>query len=310
MNSNNPLVSIVIPAYNHARYLREAIISVLDQTYPHIELIVLNDGSTDETDNILKEYSDKFYWESQPNMGQSRTLNKGWVMAKGELLSYLSADDILLPDAVCEAVKCLHENPDAVLVYGDFKLIDPSSSTIRTVITQDFDYKKMLAEVICQPGPGVMFRKSAFEAAGLWDSELRQMPDYEYWLRLGLSGDFVRIPKVLACFRIHDSSQSFSQTSVERSDEPVRIIQKYFDSTDIPNELSLLRNRALGSAFMVSSQLHIRSGRYTKGFYYFWQSLLLYPPNILKINMGRRILNAFFNRIGHRLLWQFKALLK
>ena len=73
-----PLVSIVIPAYNHAGYLDEAIGSVLNQDYPRVELLVLNDGSTDGTPAVLEKYGRSFYWETQPNMGQAATLNKGW----------------------------------------------------------------------------------------------------------------------------------------------------------------------------------------------------------------------------------------
>ncbi|RME60123.1 glycosyltransferase, partial [Candidatus Parcubacteria bacterium] len=84
------LVSIVIPAYNAGDFLHEAIDSVLNQTYPNIELIVLDDGSTDHTRDILSSYpKGSFYWESHPNMGQAATLNKGWAMAKGEVLGYL-----------------------------------------------------------------------------------------------------------------------------------------------------------------------------------------------------------------------------
>lgn len=302
------MVSVVIPAYNHARYIEEAILSVLKQTYTKIELIVLDDGSTDDTAEILKRYSGRFYWESQPNMGQAHTLNKGWQMARGDLLSYLSADDVLLPDAVASAVECLCVNPQAVLTYCDFSLIDPSSRPIRKVITPDFDYKRMLVDVTCPPGPGVIFRRSAFEAAGLWNQRLRQMPDYEYWLRLGLEGIFVRIPRVLAGFRIHESSQTFSQTSEERAEEPVRIIATFFDNPRVPTELKRLKDQALSSSYLVSAQLHVRAGRYRKGLKSLAQALSLHPGNIFRLVMARMVLNAFLNRIGHRLVWGLKAL--
>ena len=191
MKENHPLVSIVIPAYNLARYLDEAIESVLNQDYDNIELIALDDGSTDDTRQVLERYQGRFYWESQANIGQANTLNKGWKMSKGEILAYLSADDVLLPSAVSTSVSRLMENPDAVLTYCDFNLIDPDSSYIRRVKTPTFDYRKMLADVICPPGPGAFFTRIGFESAGLWNSSIRQMIDYEYWLRLGLQGQFL-----------------------------------------------------------------------------------------------------------------------
>ena len=100
MTSLSPLVSIVIPAYNHDRYLGEAIDSILGQDYPNVELIVLDDGSTDGTRQILESYHSRFYWESHKNMGQANTLNKGWRMSKDDLLGYLSADDVLFSQAI------------------------------------------------------------------------------------------------------------------------------------------------------------------------------------------------------------------
>ena len=103
--SGDTCVSIVIPAYNHGRYLAEAIDSVLEQDYSNIELIVLNDGSTDSTGMVLDRYGDKFFWQTQENIGQAKTLNKGWSIAKGDILSYLSADDVLEKDAVSTSIK-------------------------------------------------------------------------------------------------------------------------------------------------------------------------------------------------------------
>lgn len=150
-----PLVSVVIPAYNLAGYLREAIESVLDQNYPNVELIVLDDGSTDHTREVLEKYTGRFHWETHPNMGQAATLNKGWRMSKGEILAYLSADDVLLPHAVATSVEYLLAKPDLVLTYCDFDLIDPSSKFIRRVTLSDFDYRKMVLRTIRPPGPGL-----------------------------------------------------------------------------------------------------------------------------------------------------------
>ena len=126
--ARQPLVSVVIPAYNHGKYLDAAIRSILEQDYPRVELIVIDDGSTDNTREILTKYEGRFHFESQPNRGQVATLNKGWLMSHGEILAYLSADDLLLHGAIRNAVRCLEENADAVLTYCDFNLIDPRSA--------------------------------------------------------------------------------------------------------------------------------------------------------------------------------------
>lgn len=161
-----PLVSVVIPAHNHARYLDEAIESILGQDYPNVELIVLDDGSTDGTREVLERYNGRFYWETQENMGQSATLNKGWRISRGDVLAYLSSDDALLPHAISTSVEHLMANPDVVLTYCDFNQIDPRSKFIRKVNTLEMSYREMVAKFFCPPGPGAFFLRSAFETIG------------------------------------------------------------------------------------------------------------------------------------------------
>ncbi|MHC4070781.1 MAG: glycosyltransferase family 2 protein [Planctomycetota bacterium] len=308
MKQDLPLVSIVIPAYNLSRYLAEAIQSVLNQDYHNIELIVLDDGSTDDTQRVLEKYNGQFYWESQQNMGQANTLNKGWRMSKGEILSYLSADDVLLPNAVSSSVNCFLNDPDAVLTYCDFNLIDPDSSIIRRVRTPKFDYREMLAKMICPPGPGAFFRRAAFESAGPWDSSIKQLIDYEYWLRLGLQGCFLRIPEVLAGYRVHEASQTFAAHGM-RAEEPVLIIKRFFETHSLPHDLIDLKNQALSSACLLSFQLYLRAGQYRLGYASLCRAFSLYPRNLFTLRAARLALNVLFNRIGHRILWRIKRLL-
>ncbi|MDQ5984350.1 MAG: hypothetical protein CSYNP_00043 [Syntrophus sp. SKADARSKE-3] len=294
------LVSIIIPAFNHGRYLRQAIDSVLMQDYPNIELIVLDDGSTDNTRAVLESYGDAFYWETHPNMGQANTLNKGWQQAKGSILSYLSADDILMPDAVSSSLAYL--KGDIVLTYGDFNLIDPSSKIIRQVAAPEFSYLEMFCKFICQPGPGVFMTRRAYEAAGGWDSTLKQMPDHEYWLRLGLVGPFVRVPKVLAAFRVHDDSLTYSISDTHRAEEPLRVIHKFIESHELPLELIAVKHVAISSAWLFTAQLHIRSGRFKEGFAALWHSSTISPGNFFSLRTFRILLNSFLNRCFHRIM--------
>lgn len=304
-----PLVSIVIPAHNHAGYLDSAIQSVLRQDYTNIELIVLDDGSTDNTKQVLEKYNGMFFWESQQNKGQASTLNKGWQMSKGEILSYLSADDHLLPGAVSTAVKYLKENPDSVLAYCDFNLIAPDSSIVRRVRAPDFSFYDMAVNLVCAPGPGVFFWRTAFESAGLWNSSYKQMPDFEYWLRLGLVGNFVRIPQVLALFRVHHESQTYSETDECRAEEPIRIISDFFRNTDLPRDIAAEEQKALSNAYLVSAQLDFRAGRYGVGYAKLKRAFSIYWQNLIAVSTLRLILNGLFNRLGHELYWKIASLL-
>jgi glycosyltransferase involved in cell wall biosynthesis len=256
-----PAVSIVVPAYNHAAYLDQAIGSVLAQAGPQVELIVLDDGSTDATRGVLEKYAGRFQWESQANLGQAATLNKGWAMARGEILGYLSADDYLRPDAVRRAVDALAENPDVVLAYPDFEQVDAHSKTIDVVRTPEFDYADMVLRAVCPPGPGAFFRRSAYVAAGGWNPALRRIPDFEFWLRLGLTGPFRRIPEVLACYRVHGESQSFSAVDEARADEIIGAIGAVLSNPKLPGNIRRRRAQAEANALLHAARLHLLSGR-------------------------------------------------
>ena len=122
-DSNLPTLTVVTPAYNQADFLRDTIESVLSQDYPNIEYVVLDDGSTDETPQILKEYGDKFVWESQKNMGQTPTINKGWAMTSGEQYGAVAGSTVrkLAPkDDLSAADLMLLGDYDAVIQgFGD-----------------------------------------------------------------------------------------------------------------------------------------------------------------------------------------------
>jgi glycosyltransferase involved in cell wall biosynthesis len=299
------LVSIVIPAYNHARYLDAAIQSVLAQD-ADVELIVIDDGSTDDTRAVLAACTGRFHWETQANAGQARTLNRGWAMARGELLGYLSADDLLRPGCVKAALETLAADPGAVLTYCDFDLVDPDSRVVRTVRAPEFDYRAMVTDLACPPGPGAFFRRAAYSRAGGWNAAYRQMPDYEYWLRLGLTGTFRRIPRVLAAFRVHEGSASFSTVAPERAEEPVRILQGYFALPDVPEPIRREQPRALSNALLVAAQLHLRAGRYRAARECASRAARLFPRNLARARVVRQLANGLFNRLGHRLLWWWK----
>lgn len=297
MSDSEPLVSIVIPAYNGAAFLVESVKSVLEQDYPNIELLVFDDGSSDGTVELLESFGERFYWESHENIGQSSTLNKGWRMAKGEILSYLSVDDILEPEAVRESVKALVENPDIVLSYGDYTLIDVKGQVLRQVKAPDFNYREMLSKIVVQPGPGVFFRRSGFDLIGGWDTSLRQVPDFEYWIRLGLIGEFRHLHKSLARFRVHEGSQSFAEPSVEKAVECVRVIETFFDKQDIPSEIKKLKNSAISSAHLIASRFHVRAGRYRNGFSSFTQGVTNDWKSLFSVRTYKLMLNAVFFRL-------------
>ncbi|MGE0558334.1 MAG: glycosyltransferase [Burkholderiales bacterium] len=305
-----PLVSIVVPSYNHERYLCEAIDSILAQDYPQIELIVIDDGSTDDSPRILADHPGQFHRECQSNQGQVATLNRGWQMSKGDIIGYLSADDVLLPGAVKAAVRCLDDHPDAALSYSDFNLIGPDSAVIRRVHAPECSYRDMVVKMLCPPGPGAFFRRSAFEKAGLWHTGYKQLLDFEYWLRLGLHGRFVRIPQVLAGYRVHPGSQTFAASTNIRPDESVMIMTEYFSNPLVPEIVREARNEALGNATLYSAQIHFRVGNYRQGLHTLGQAYSLHPRSVFSLRTLRMAFNVLFNKTGHRVLWWLRGMLR
>jgi glycosyltransferase involved in cell wall biosynthesis len=295
-----PLVSIVVPAYNAGHFLQAAIDSVLAQTYPRVELLVLDDGSTDQTREILANYGSGFFWESHANRGQAATLNKGWEMAHGEILSYLSADDLLKPEAVHTAVALLVRYPEVVMAYGDYELIDIAGRVLRTINAPEFDYRAMIGEVLVQPGPGVFFRRDAYLTTGGWDSSLQQIPDYDFWLRLGAVGPFQRVPRVLAQYRIHGKSQSFVQPSPERAEECVRVMEKFFVLERLPSLALPLKAQAFGAAHLFSARLHLRAGRYGEVLRHLAMAWQWRPATVLSGRAIRLLGNGLLSRLWRR----------
>ena len=257
-----PLVSIVIPTYNRAAYLGEAIESVLAQDYAPIELIVIDDGSTDDTQAVLKRYAGRCLCEVQENQGQSRTLNRGWQLARGEIVGYLGDDDCLRPGAVAALVRALMADRDAVMAYGDYSLIDSASRVIRQIVFRPRPYVEMVRDLRVMPGPGALHRRAALMAAGPWDPEFRLTPDLDFYLRLGLLGRFVHVPGELAAFRVHESSATFRPADPQVVEEPLRVARRFFARGDLPPEIRAAERSASAYAALMLARGHMRAHRF------------------------------------------------
>jgi len=223
-----PLVSIVTPSFNQGRFLRRTIDSVLNQDYPHIEYLVFDGGSTDESSAMLSEYGDRFFWRSQPDHGQTDAINQGLRQARGNVLAYLNSDDVLLPGAVSTAVAHLEKNPDWDLIYGNANHIDEKDATLNEYPTADYDFERLLQSCcICQPA--TFWRRRVIERNGLFDESLHFAMDYEYWLRLARAGGtLVHVPEFLACSRWHPETKTLS-ARMHVYDEILEVSRRHAD---------------------------------------------------------------------------------
>jgi len=206
-------VSIVIPVYNAERYLKECIESALNQTYKDIEVIAVDDGSTDGSPEILNGYSDKIKIITKENGGTASALNLGIKNMKGEWFKWLSADDILYPNAIEELISEAenHENKK-IIFYSNYDIINSEGKVIKQFIEPNyneltsFDFNVILLDHYIGNGTTSLIHKSTLDEYGVFDESIGFAEDYELWLRFCLiHGCRLRlVQKILAKYRIHE----------------------------------------------------------------------------------------------------------
>ena len=294
MPSKFPLVTVITPAYNRASYLVETIESVLSQDYPNLEYIVLDDGSKDNTREVLEKYNGRIIWESHPNMGETRTVNKAIALSRGEILCIVNSDDPLLPHAIQTAVDFMQARPDILVAYPNWIKIGPQAELLEEVELPEYDYFYMVRQHHCIVGPGAFIRRKTFElAGGMRDTEFTYVADYEFWLRAGLFGPFARIPQKLATFRVHPNSASKALTGRKMAGEHIRLMNKYYARPDIPDNIRTIQREALSWAHFVAAEFS-GPNRWLARWHYL-NALFLYPQTFLKLVWARqKALKAFF----------------
>lgn len=221
-----PLVSVVTPSYNMARFLEETIQSVLSQDYPSLEYLVIDGGSTDGTLEMLRKYEGRLHYQSRPDLGQANAINSGFLQSRGAIFAYLNADDTYLPGAVATAVRHLRANPGHAGVYGEAHHVDEEGKMLGRYPTREFDAGLLKNECfICQPT--VFLRREAFAEAGLMDEGLQLALDYDLWIRIAKRGTLLKLDQYLATSRMHRGSKTLSQRrGVYR--ERIHVVQQHY----------------------------------------------------------------------------------
>ena len=208
---STPLVTIVTPSFNQASYLEETILSVLNQKYPRIEYIVMDGGSSDGSQEIIKKYASRLaYWASEKDRGQTDAINKGFALAKGEVLAWLNSDDTLHPNAVEEAVSYLLDHPETGLVYGDANYIDEKSNVIGKFPAATTDLARLRRGYVHIPQQASFFRRSLWDQVGPLDPEFFFAMDYDLWVRLAKISELKYIPRIWANFRLHADAKTIT----------------------------------------------------------------------------------------------------
>jgi glycosyltransferase involved in cell wall biosynthesis len=204
-----PLVSVVIPCYNANRYLAESIESALQQTYPRVEIIVVDDGSTDETAQIARSYPVNYIY--QANRGLSGARNTGIRHCQGEYIVFLDHDDRLLPRAVEIGVKLLEKHPECALAVGEHRYISADGRAIgysNKHATGRDHYLMLLEHNFIETPCSALHRRSGIALTGGFDESLKAAEDLEFYLRSARQSTWVAHEAPVAEYRLHDSSMS------------------------------------------------------------------------------------------------------
>jgi glycosyltransferase involved in cell wall biosynthesis len=227
--SGEPLVSVVTAAYNMGDYVAEAVDSVLAQNYPNVESIVVDDGSTDGTAQVLELYRDepRVTVVRQANAGQTAAKNRGLAAARGELIGFCDADNRWLPDKLSVQVPLFVGRPRLGVVYGDLILIDGAGERLPTPPVERFsgDITAQLLVDNFVTFNTTLTPRRVLEEVGGFDESLRMAIDYDLWLRISLRYEFLHVPRPLVEYRIWGGQMS--HRTGERMDNFFRLLEKF-----------------------------------------------------------------------------------
>jgi glycosyltransferase involved in cell wall biosynthesis len=276
-SASAPLVSILLPSYNHARYITEAVMSVVEQTYKSIELIVIDDGSTDGSAEILGNLSRAhgFRLEIQPNRGLIKTLERLHALATGEFISFFSSDDVYERTKLEKLVRFLTTNPEFAMVYSKIIQIDEHSRE-KQRIQESYKSGKIFRELLrgdfCINGLSALVRTEIVRKYRRFDTFIDDLP---LWLQIARDHPIGFVDEFLAFYRVHSNHQTSNPDRMQKSEE--EILERFRDSEFYPeainawnirwfnalverDRLAALRfffTRVLGGANLLNSRVHL-----------------------------------------------------
>ncbi len=285
------LVSVIIPNYNYAHFLRETIESVLFQTYPNIEIIVVDDGSKDGSREILESYGGKVQTIFQQNQGVSAARNNGVARSSGEYIAFLDADDAWLPPKVGKQIASFEDDPGLGLVHVGVHEFDAAGDPLRDRLEglegQVADELLMLKrEGILGGGSGLMVPRSIFDEVGGFDTRLSTSADWDLFYRIASLYPVGFVPEILVRYRVHTTNMHGNVAAMEH--DMTIAFEKAFEGQD-----SALGREAYGNLYKTLAGSYFRAGRYSAFIRTAIKSLGYQPGNVMHfIKFPLRRLNA------------------
>lgn len=258
-----PKVSVIIPAFNQARFLREAVDSVLGQTLRDFEIIVVDDGSTDNTPEVAQSFTDRrVRYVCQENRGLAGARNTGIAMSSGEFIAFLDSDDTYSPHKLELQTDSLSEHPAVGLVASGYQYVDEAGKLLGEERPW-LNCPKPTLESLLLGGltavHAVLIRRAWLERVGMFDASFRAAEDMDLWYRLGLAGcEMEWVPAIACQYRIHGQNMSRGVKAHYRA--LYTALDKVFASSELPGELRERRNRVYAQAKLGETGRHYGAG--------------------------------------------------
>ena len=289
------LVSIVTPSYNQAPFLEQTIQSVLEQEYPHMEYIVVDGGSTDNSVDVIHKYADQLaYWISERDSGQAEAINKGFARANGDIVAWLNSDDYYLQNTITSVVRCFEQNPDALMIYGDMLAVDGNDQTINILKYKQLSLEDLLCfQIIGQPS--VFFRRAAFEKVGWLEPTFHYMLDHHLWIRLAQEGRILHVPQVWSAARYHPAAKNRAKAA-EFGREAFRVLEWAKKHPGLAESIDPVKRRALASAHRYDARYLLDGGQSAHALAAWFRAFFIHPPTALaRLNI---FVSAILNLTG------------
>ena len=256
-------VTIFTPTFNRSEYIEETIKSVLSQTSNDYKYLIIDDGSTDNTNNVVQKYTkdrNNLFYIYQDNHGEAKTVNRGWDICDSEYFVQLNSDDLALPDLIKEMTKVLDKNKNYIVGYPDFYIIDKYSKIIDDEKNSDFDFIKDLGMFSCYAAcAGSFIRKESLKKwKKIRNTDYKYISDIDMYWRMALSGDFLHIPLYLASWRSHENG--ISDNRHMSIPEIEKWTEEFFSTKGLPEKVKKIENTTRSSIYSHFARLIDKSG--------------------------------------------------
>ncbi len=261
-------LSIIIPAYNQGRYITATLESALAQTHPQVEVIVVNDGSTDDTAERIAPYAGRIQIIQQANRGLSGARNTGYAASIGDYVLFLDSDDLLQPTALQQMSRVLDEEPAHGLVYCAWQQIHADTGATLGEVHPGYSgrvVKELLLRRFFFFGSSALIRRRALDQVGPFDESLLWGDDADMWLRLGLAGrTFGYVDSPLLHYRVHPASMTAS-VGAHQVEGWQAGLRKFFSRADLPTDLRRLERQAYAILYLETAGRYFRAGDNANG---------------------------------------------